>query len=75
MGAGTGGMTVVQSAEIVDTTRWAYVKRLVFGCEGRYYAMTWREGATETQDEDFRPQVVEVFPVDRVVTFYEEAPA
>lgn len=36
---------------IIDTTRWSIVHEIVFADKGKFYMTTYREGATECQDE------------------------
>lgn len=44
------GMELIEN-EIIDTTRWSIVHRIVFKVEGSYYSTCYSEGATECQDE------------------------
>lgn len=83
------GWTVV-SDDIVDVGRWVIRHRMVFtdaqfgvtlDGQPRFYEARYEVGATEEQEmelfeDDPDPvECVEVFPVERVVTFYEPAPA
>lgn len=37
--------------QIIDTTRWSIVHKIVFEDNGKFYQTTYSEGATEMQDE------------------------
>ena len=63
---------------IVDHRRWAVVYERIFEHEGRFFKTRYNVGATESQDEQhyqYEPdeiECVEVFPVERTITVYEE---
>jgi hypothetical protein len=66
------------SDTITGTGRWSLNHELVFKevSTGRFFRTHYSEGATEQQDEspfEYEPddvEVVEVFPVEKTVTFY-----
>lgn len=64
--------------KIVDSGRWTLKMERVFRHEGRFYKTTYTVGATELQDTgpyDYAPDEIEcpeVFPVEKVITVYEE---
>lgn len=46
-----GGASVVRD-DIVDTTRWGIVHKVVFRADGDLWEITFEEGATEYQEQD-----------------------
>lgn len=36
---------------VLDLTRWSVVKEGIFSYQGKFYSISWSEGATEMQDE------------------------
>lgn len=63
--------TVVQKPVPIDTSRWAIQYEMVFSKDEKFYRMNWEVGATEYQEVDFEPYVIEVFPVEKTITVYE----
>lgn len=67
----------VIETEIIDTTRWSIINRMVFKFEGKFYVTTFSHGATECQDEspyEYEGDEIEckeVFPVQKTITVYE----
>jgi len=60
--------------EVIDTTRWAYIKRTVYKRGDEYVEATYREGATEMQDsQESDADVYSVTPVERTVIDYVKA--
>lgn len=37
--------------EIIDTSRWSIIHKIIFADNGKFYSTTYSEGATEMQDE------------------------
>lgn len=68
----------VISNKIVDTTRWSNIYELIFKYENKYYRTEYSQGATEQQCESpweydgDEISCVEVKPVEKVVTVYED---
>jgi hypothetical protein len=65
----TADVTVVLD-EIIGTTRWAYIKRTVYRRGDEYVQATYREGATEMQEQEAEAEVIAVTPVDRTIIDY-----
>ena len=42
---------IIKLNEIVDTSRWSIVYKIVFEYEGKFYSTSYGVGATESQDE------------------------
>ena len=63
--------------EIIDTSRWSIIHRMVFKLDGKFYESSYLKGATEQQDEqpyEYDEDVIEcdeVFPVEKTITVYE----
>ena len=63
--------------EIVDTSRWSITTEIVVRrlSDGKFFADSYSEGATEQQDEwaydNDDPNFTEVFPVEKVIISYE----
>lgn len=63
--------------QMIDKSRWSIIHELVFKYHGKFYATTYRYGATESQDErpfEYDPDEIEckeVFPVLKTITVYE----
>jgi len=65
------------SDEIIDTTRWSIIHRIIFKKDNKYYSTTYSEGATEYQDEapweyDDMVECREVEPYEKVIIEYRE---
>jgi len=63
--------TVVGEA-ITGKSRWStfyeqVVKRLT---DDTFWSITWSQGSTEYQEDDFEPEVTQVVPVEVTVTKY-----
>lgn len=75
---GDGNEAKIVEDNIIDSTRWSIVHRVVFVLDGKYYQTKYSRGATEYQDE--RPfeydgdliEVTEVVPVQKLITVYEK---
>ena len=70
---GEDGWEVVVRPEIVSNSRWDYTKVMVAKApDGRFWSITWEEGATEIQDSGYEDtgRMVEVWPVERTTTDY-----
>lgn len=61
--------------EVVDTTRWSVIHKIIFQYYDKYYETTYSCGATEYQDEspwEYDDEVIayEVIPKETVVIKY-----
>jgi hypothetical protein len=71
------GSDDVVEDKIVDHSRWSVVHDLIFRHEGKFYYVSYSEGATEMQDEspfeysDDETECPEVHAVKKTVTVYE----
>ena len=66
------GIYIVEE-EITDTGRWHNHKNTVVTVQdtGRYFAISWGEGATEMQEDEFYENTfTEVFPKEISKTIY-----
>lgn len=67
-------METVVSAYIEDTDRWhQYWVMVVKDKEGKFWELSWRDGATEYQELDFEDRgycAIEVVPYETTVTKY-----
>ena len=72
------GMKIVVNSELIDTTRWSHIYRVIFSFDGKFYVTTYSQGATEYQDEsayeydDDEIECREVVPVTKTIVTYEE---
>jgi hypothetical protein len=63
--------------KIVDSSRWSIVREVVVQriSDGKFFASSYSEGATEYQDErpyeGEDPEFIEVSPVEKTVIVYE----
>ena len=70
------GVIVVEN-KIIEHSRWSVHHRMVFKHDGKFYQSFWQAGATESQDEspyeyeDDEIECKEVFPHEKVITYYE----
>lgn len=55
------GFGKVVEDEVLDTTRWAILKRTVFDRDGEFVAVRYSVGATEYQEDT--PPEAEAYPV------------
>lgn len=65
------GYEIVVDETIDGTSRWGIDYFLVFKHNDKFYKMSWESGATEYQEIDFDPWVVQVYPKTKTVTVYE----
>lgn len=74
----SGDTVEVVSTDILAIKRWTSLNRIVVKrlSDGKFFADTYEQGLTEGQEEspwEFdEPNFVEVFPVEKTVTVYEE---
>ena len=67
----------VISKDIVDTSRWSIVYKMIFQYGNRFFQTSYRKGATECQDEspyEYESDEIEckeVFPVEKTIVVYE----
>jgi hypothetical protein len=72
-----GGAIIIQD-EIVDTSRWSIIHKLIFAYDNKFWKVTYSVGATEVQDEtpfQYDPPniyCVEVIPVEVSTIIYQE---
>jgi hypothetical protein len=63
--------------KIADTSRWSVCYKMVFKYDGKFYATSFRRGATEMQDESpyeydgDEIECKEVAPVEKTIIVYE----